>query len=206
MQEIFDRRHANLRLLGKRFRSQIELSNRTGVNRIYINQMLREQDSRKISEKIARRIESNLGLPENWMDDANVSVNLGDQSAQKSVRLLPLLPFVGLDGVSLPASSDENVAVVDYDGSAQSFATVADTHDLWAVPEGSTLIVDPSEMPRNGDIVVIVNRTWGGAYIRRLQFTPSQRRIASDIPSESTEIPPDAQIVGVVRAIQMRMR
>lgn len=66
---IYDTRRENLRSLIGQWGGPTSLSRKLGhSNASYLAQLAGPKPSREVSEKVAREIESKLGLPASWMD------------------------------------------------------------------------------------------------------------------------------------------
>lgn len=100
MQSIYDTRRANLRNLITQWGGPTSFSKKLGhSNGSYVAQLAGPHPSREISEKVAREIESKLGLPIAWMDQdhANGGHHLDDQALSECVRAVAtVLRDVGL--------------------------------------------------------------------------------------------------------------
>ena len=69
---IYEIRRANLeRKLKETGSSLADFAKRTQVSAIYLTQVLSDRTQRHMGDKVARRIESKLDLPEGWFDMTN---------------------------------------------------------------------------------------------------------------------------------------
>lgn len=69
MRSVYDQRRENLRDLIRTWGGPTSLAKKLGhSNGSYIAQLAGPHPSREISEKVAREMESNLGLPLGWLD------------------------------------------------------------------------------------------------------------------------------------------
>ena len=59
-------RRENLRLLGEKYEKQAEFARASAIASPYMNQLI--SGHRDMGDKMARKLEHQLGLPENWMD------------------------------------------------------------------------------------------------------------------------------------------
>lgn len=72
---VFSARHANLQILIAQHRTKGALSRRLGysVDGSFISQLAGDPPLRRITENVARRIETVLGLADGWMDSKQVA-------------------------------------------------------------------------------------------------------------------------------------
>lgn len=69
MLSVYHTRRENLRALMREWGGPTSLAKKLGhANGSYLAQLIGPNPSRDISEKVAREIESKLGLPSNWLD------------------------------------------------------------------------------------------------------------------------------------------
>ena len=69
---IYEIRRANLeRMLREKGSSLVDFSRRTSVSAIYLTQVLSDKTQRHMGDKVARRIEAKLELPNGWLDMVN---------------------------------------------------------------------------------------------------------------------------------------
>lgn len=72
---VFAARHANLQTLIEQHRTKGALSRRLGYSEdgSFISQLAGDPPLRRITENVARKIESKLGLADGWMDSKRVA-------------------------------------------------------------------------------------------------------------------------------------
>lgn len=69
MEEIIKIRHGNLEYLLKKYESGANLGRLTGISSNYLSHV--KCGRRNLGDRLARKIETHLGLPNNWMDKKN---------------------------------------------------------------------------------------------------------------------------------------
>jgi hypothetical protein len=68
-------RQKNLQLLARQYEHVTQFSKQAGVGNSQIDQMLKNREPiRNLGEKLARRIEANMGLPPGWMDSPHEDI------------------------------------------------------------------------------------------------------------------------------------
>lgn len=91
MFSVYETRRVNLRALMNQWGGPTSLSRKLGhANGSYIAQIAGPNPSREISEKVAREIESKLGLPVGWMDQEHPGggQQLNDQALTEVVKVV----------------------------------------------------------------------------------------------------------------------
>lgn len=69
MRSVYDTRRENLRKLTHQWGGPTSLAKKLGhANGSYLAQLAGPNPSREVSERVAREIETKLGLPANWLD------------------------------------------------------------------------------------------------------------------------------------------
>jgi hypothetical protein len=89
MKSVYDTRRVNLRALINQWGGPTSLSRKLGhSNGSYIAQIAGPHPSREISEKVAREVESKLGLPIGWLDQDHPggATQLNDQALSDCVK------------------------------------------------------------------------------------------------------------------------
>jgi len=89
MKSVYDTRRENLRSLIGQWGGPTSLSRKLGhTNGSYLAQLVGPNPSREISEKVAREMETKLGLPIGWMDASHPSdgQRLNDQALTEVVK------------------------------------------------------------------------------------------------------------------------
>ncbi len=176
MSSVIELRRKNLVLLIKdRYAdSQTNFSTATGISLSQIGQWLADEqnpNSRNMSERSARKIESKASLPDGWLDvdhtsdprspptssfDANVSL------AEIGMRRVPLLNYVQagqLTEVGANFSGDAMVFLLTDAGSSEHVFAL-EIEGLSMAPDfkpGDRVIIDRDLAPSAGDFVVARN-------------------------------------------------
>lgn len=100
MQSVYETRRVNLRALINQWGGPTSLSRKLGhANGSYLAQIAGPHPSREISEKVAREVESKLGLPIGWLDQEHQggAPQLNDQALTDCVKAVAtVLRDVGL--------------------------------------------------------------------------------------------------------------
>lgn len=88
MKSVYDTRRANLRDLTRTWGGPTSLAKKLGhSNGSYLAQLAGPHPSREISERVAREMETKLGLPLGWMDqEHNGNRQLDDEALGACVR------------------------------------------------------------------------------------------------------------------------
>jgi hypothetical protein len=89
MQSVYETRRVNLRTLIGQWGGPTSLSRKLGhSNGSYLAQLAGPRPSREISEKVARELETKLGLPVGWMDQDHPASGqqLNDQALTEVVK------------------------------------------------------------------------------------------------------------------------
>lgn len=82
MRSVYDQRRDNLRSLMKTWGGPTSLAKKLGhANGSYLAQLAGPNPSREISEKVAREMETALGLPLGWLDTEHGEVRVVDDEA-----------------------------------------------------------------------------------------------------------------------------
>lgn len=91
MRSVYDQRRDNLRLLMQQWGGPTSLAKKLGhSNGSYIAQLAGPNPSREVSEKVARDMESRLGLPLGWLDQEQAGNHrqLDDETLATCVRAI----------------------------------------------------------------------------------------------------------------------
>lgn len=131
--------------------------------------------NRLIGEKLAREIEEALGMPRFWLDEREVvplspstlgppsdlkSVNKGDQSVNVTARPMPIVKWgelrdmLDIDNQALAktAAHLESFAVAS---PKAKFVQMIDDSMAPTMQPGDHVLLDPAELPKAGDIVLV---------------------------------------------------
>lgn len=204
MRGVKEVRRENLAALVAKAGSQSQLADIVGTNRLYLSQILSSVTARDLGDRLARRIETAMGLPDGWMDSTHA--NAIEDSEQR--RLLPELS----DGQVIRLSAGDDVppgGMLYPTGSVgpRSFVVRVGRQEVAQVPAGSAVVVDPDEPPRSDDIVLVASEAAGKVFLRKLDISiTGQRRLIADTTGEVIDMPDGARIAGVVREVALRLR
>ena len=88
MRNVYETRRDNLRNLIRTWGGPTSLAKKLGhSNGSYVAQLAGPNPSREVSEKVAREVESKLGLPSNWLDSEHgESRPVDDEALSACVR------------------------------------------------------------------------------------------------------------------------
>jgi SOS-response transcriptional repressor LexA len=156
----------------------------------YVSQL--NTGHRKIGNNLARRIEKNLSLPKNWMDQDHgdeIDVRLMPPKSPPSLKAVAILPSAS----KIPVLSDEiseGWGIVPYrtevimgfvdstaGASEQAFGVLVQGRGMEPeFFEGELVIVDPRAPVENGNYVVVVLHGQTRILLRRLVVEPDGRR------------------------------
>lgn len=200
-------RRKNLAALVSKVGSQTEFAKLVGTNRLYISQILSDVTARALGTKLARRIETAMGLEAGFMD---VEQGVGSQvAAAPSKRLLPQLSeaqalrFQQLDS---DESGSSGIQVTFSDVGARAFALQVGRQEVSQVPAGAMIVVDPDMKPRSEDVVLVGSEAAGRVFVRKLDIGLTGQRLVSDTLGENVAMPDGAAVLGVVREVSLRLR
>lgn len=206
-------RLANLRILIAEAETKAELARRTGVNQAYLSQIEKSDGDalRNIGDDIARRLETGMGKPLEWMDQDHNGANEGnvgtsDIPPPRMVRVISWLQ-AGRHGEAMSLDFDEEDATVVYaDASigAEAFALRVRGDSMVdpggkSYPDGCLIVVDPGRAAKPGDRIVVRLATAEAAVFKQLEFDGAQYFLKPLNPRYPIQpMPADAKIVGVV--------
>lgn len=190
MKNIYEIRKANLTALLSQSVNQRAFAEMIETSPAYVSQM--NTGHRKIGNDLARRIEKNLSLPQNWMDQDHgdvIDVRLltpKPPTPPKTLALLPSAPKIPIlsDEISegwgiAPYRAEVIMGFIDSteDASQQAFGVLVLGRGMEPeFFEGELVIVDPVATIGNGNYVVVVLPGQTRILLRRLVVEPDGRR------------------------------
>lgn len=167
---------------------------------------------RGISDPTASRLERSRGKPAGWMDQDN------DPQAPAGDHVPRKVPLIAWDQVrrrfeSMEAAREQDVAesVVHDDASLdqRAFAlkvrgdSMVNAEGKPSFPEGCIIIVEPTETASPGEYVIVQLSTAKEAVFKKLvEFDGQQWLTPLNSRYPNSQLPDDAQIIGVVVSVQ----
>lgn len=155
--DIYCIRRDNLILLSERYTSYSELKNILGISSSYLSELVSKDLKKKISDHVARNIESAAELPHGWLDN--------DHTSKKND--LKRIPVVDIESLSLtPPIPYKFITISISNEYICDFCVEIGSHlENPLLPNGTIALfknVTDFRFLRNGDIIILEkeNRTY----------------------------------------------
>lgn len=207
-------RFMNLLALIREAGSKAELSRRTGVNEVYLSQLVKRggaRSKRGVGEEAARKLERGMGKDRGWLDSVHNGDDNGNTEAVHSLLYrVPEISWVqagAFSGVEDVAAhyQDHPVVITDAQVGQGSFAlrvrgdSMTGPPGSRSYPDGCRIIVDPTLTPKPGMRVIVRLEGVPEATFKELAADAGRYFLRPLNPQYPImPMPEDAQIIGVV--------